>query len=248
YSKFEIGDRLELTRKLTKQFEVGVIFTARHVEITSADIKTKFLGDTSYFIDTIGFTQTLYLCESTFVSPRAFIFYTRLAVATAGLGSEVDLVRFTGRTAYYLPFGPKNLTPGVVEDKRGTPVQRWFQQSGVAFGARMGIVHSLNNSGPDEATTLPIDERFFNGGATTVRSFGERTLGPLDPKGNPIGGEFYTVFNIEYTFPIYGELEGALFFDAGNLLPTSEEPGLDDIRYGLGGGLRYKLPIGPIRL
>jgi outer membrane protein insertion porin family len=95
---------------------------------------------------------------------------------------------------------------------------------------------------------LPIDERFFNGGATSVRSFGERDLGPHDPKGNPIGGEFYTIFNVEYTFPIYGELQGALFFDAGDLLPTSEEPGVDDMRYALGGGLRYKLPIGPIRL
>jgi outer membrane translocation and assembly module TamA len=109
-------------------------------------------------------------------------------------------------------------------------------------------VHSLDHSGPDELTTIPIDERFFNGGATTVRSYGERDLGPHDPKGNPIGGEFYTIFNVEYTFPIYGELQGATFFDAGNLLPTSEEPGVDDMRYALGAGLRYKLPIGPIRL
>jgi outer membrane protein assembly factor BamA len=129
-----------------------------------------------------------------------------------------------------------------------TPLQRWVQQSSLAFGARMGIIHSLTTSGHAEANELPIDERFFNGGAMTVRSFGERELGPHDPKGNPIGGEFFTVFNIEYTFPIIGELQGALFTDAGNLLPTSEKPGLDDLRYALGFGVRYKLPIGPIRL
>jgi len=56
-----------------------------------------------------------------------------------------------------------------------------------------------------------------------VRSFGERELGPHDPRQS-IGGEFFTVFNIEYTFPIIGELQGALFTDAGNLLPTSENP------------------------
>ena len=182
------------------------------------------------------------------VAPRGFVFNNTFEVASNAFGSQIELIRGTGRIAYFLPFGPKSLTPGVVEDQTQPPLRRWFERSSLGFGARVGIVHSLNNTGPDEATTLPIDERFFNGGATTVRSFGERTLGPLDPKGNPIGGEFYTVFNIEYTFPIYGELEGALFFDAGNLLPTSEEPGLDDIRYGLGGGLRYKLPIGPIRL
>jgi outer membrane protein insertion porin family len=251
YSKFEIGDRVELTKKLTKQYEVGVVFAARHVEITSTSMADRFLGDRSYFVNSLGFTQTLDLRDSPLVSPRGFVFNNTLEVASSAFGSEIDLIRGTGRVAYFLPFAPKALTPGVVEDQLDLsipPLQRWFRQSSLAFGARVGSEHSLDNTGPDEPTTLPIDERFFNGGATTVRSFGERTLGPLDPKGNPVGGEFYTIFNIEYTFPIYGELQGALFFDAGNLLPTSEEPGLDNMRYGLGGGLRYKLPIGPIRL
>jgi outer membrane protein insertion porin family len=248
YSKFEIGDRIELTRKFTKQYEAGLIFAARHVDVINASINQRFLGQTLYLINTVGFTQTLDLRESPLVSPRGLVVNTTLDVASGALGSEIDLVRGTGRLAYFLPFGPKPLTPGVVEDRTESSLQRWFHQSLLAFGARAGIVHSLNNSGPDEPTTLPIDERFFNGGATTVRSFGERDLGPHDPKGNPIGGEFYTIFNVEYTFPILGELQGALFFDAGNLLPTSEKPGVDDMHYALGMGLRYKLPIGPIRL
>jgi len=251
YLKFEIGDRVELTKKITRQYEVGLVFAARHVEVTSASIADRFLGDTSYLINSLGFTQTLDLRDSPLVNPRGFVFNSTLDVASTAFGSEIQLIRGTGRIAYFLPFAPKALTPGVVEDQPDRslpPLQRWFRQSSLAFGARIGSEHSLNNSGPDEPTTLPIDERFLHGGATTVRSFGERTLGPHDPKGNPVGGEFFTVFNIEYTFPIYGELQGALFFDAGNLLPTSEEPGLDNMRYGLGGGLRYKLPIGPIRL
>jgi outer membrane protein insertion porin family len=248
YSKFELGDRIELNRKITKQYEAGLVFAVRHVEVTQTSIAARFLGDTSYFVNSLGFTHTLDLRESPLVAPRGLLINNTLDVASTAFGSEIQLIRATGRIAYFLPFGPKSLTPGVVEDQTAPPLQRWFQQSSLAFGARAGIVHSLNHSGPDEPTTLPIDERFFNGGATTVRSFGERDLGPQDPKGNPIGGEFYTVFNVEYTFPIYGELQGALFFDAGNLLPTSEEPGVDDMRYALGGGLRYKLPIGPIRL
>jgi len=248
YSKFEIGDRIEFSQKLTKQYQLGLNFSARHVEVTSADINTRLLGQTSYFIDTLGFTQTYDLRESPLVSPRGFIAENTIDIATNAFGSDIELVRSTIRLGYYLPFAPKALAPGVVEDKRGTPLQRWFQQSSLAFGARAGIVHSLNHSGPDEPTTLPIDERFFNGGGTTVRSFGERDLGPHDRHGNPIGGEFFTVFNVEYTFPILGELQGAVFGDAGNLLPTSEEPGFDDMRYALGVGLRYKLPIGPIRL
>ena len=248
YTKFELGGRLELTRKITKQDEAGLTFAVRHVKIIDADIKPVFLGDENYFVNTVGLTNTLDMRESPFVTPRGFLINNTLDLASSAFGSDIEFIRGTIRVGYYVPFGPKPLTPGVVEDKPGTPLQRWFQQSWIGFGARADIIHSLTVSGPEEATAIPIDERFFNGGSDTVRSFGERDLGPHDPKGHPIGGEFFTVFNIEYTFPIFGELQGALFTDAGNLLPTSEEPGLDDLRYAIGAGLRYKLPIGPIRL
>jgi outer membrane protein insertion porin family len=248
YSKFELGGRLELTRKIVKQDEAGIVFAVRHVDVTSDGINPRFLGPTSYFANTLGFTNTLDFRDSPLVSPRGFIMNNTFDLALNALGSDIEFVRATVRVGYYLPFGPKPLTPGVAGDVKDTPLERWFHGSSVAFGARSGLIHSLTTSGGGEATEIPIDERFFNGGNNTVRSFGERDLGPLDPKGNPIGGEFFTVFNIEYTFPIIGELQGALFTDAGNLLPSSEHPSLDDMRYGVGMGLRYKLPIGPIRL
>src|SRR5256886_2076425 len=164
YSKFEIGDRIELSRKLTKQYEVGLVFAARHVDVTHTSIADRFLGQLSYFVDSLGFTQTLDLRESPLVAPRGFLFNTTLDVASTAFGSEIQLIRGTGRIAYFLPFGPKALTPGVVEDETRPALRRWFDQSALAFGARVGAVHSLNHSGPDEPTTLPIDERFFNGG------------------------------------------------------------------------------------
>jgi outer membrane protein assembly complex protein YaeT len=251
YTKFELGGRLELTRKITKYDEIGLILSGRHVKIIDSEIKPAFLlGDTTnYFVNTIGFTNTLDFRESPLVNPRGFLIGNTLDVASNAFGSDIQYIRSTMRVGYYHPFGPKTLTPGVVEDQStGTPLQQWFHQSSIAFGARAGVIHSLDSSGANEATAIPIDERFFNGGATTVRSFGERDLGPHDNHGHPVGGEFYTVFNAEYTFPILGELQGAVFFDAGNLLPTSEDIGLNDMRYAIGAGLRYKLPIGPIRL
>lgn len=250
YSKFELGGRLELSRKITKYDEAALIFSVRHVEITDSQIRPSFLlGPEEYQVDTIGLTNTLDLRESPYVNPRGFLIGNTLDLASSALGSDIEYVRGTMRVGYYLPFGPKPLTPGVVEDQPpGTPFQRWFRQSSIAFGARAGIIHSLTTSGPGEATAIPIDERFFIGGATTVRSFGERDLGPHDNHGHPVGGEFYTVWNVEYTFPIFGELQGAVFTDAGNLLPTSEDIGLSDMRYAIGAGLRYKLPVGPIRL
>jgi outer membrane protein assembly factor BamA len=245
-----LGGRFELSRKITKYDEAALIFSARHVKITDSEIRPDFLlGPREYQVDTIGLSNTLDLRESPYVNPRGFLIGNTLDLASSALGSDIEYVRGTMRVGYYLPFGPKPLTPGVVEDQSpGTPLQRWFRQSSIAFGARAGIIHSLTHSGSDEATAIPIDERFFIGGATTVRSFGERDLGPHDNHGHPVGGEFYTVFNAEYTFPIFGELQGAIFTDAGNLLPSSEDIGLSDMRYAIGAGLRYKLPVGPIRL
>ncbi|MEP6667877.1 MAG: BamA/TamA family outer membrane protein [Chthoniobacter sp.] len=121
------------------------------------------------------------------------------------------------RFSYYLPLGKTML----------------------AFGARGGFISA-------DIDRIPIDSRFFNGGSNTVRSFSERDLGPKD-HGNPIGGNIFTVFNIEYTFPLFGALNGATFIDAGSL-KNDDVPGSSDLRYGVGVGLRYKLPIGPVRL
>src|SRR5213595_90892 len=250
YTKFELGGRFEVSRKITKNDEAALILSIRHVKITDSEIRPDFLlGPREYQVDTIGLSNTLDMRESPYVNPRGFLVINTVEVASSALGSDIEFIRGTMRVGYYLPFGPKPLTPGVVVDEStGTPFQRWFRQSSIAFGARAGILHSLTTSGPGEGIAIPIDERFFNGGATTVRSFGERDLGPHDNHGHPVGGEFYTVFNVEYTFPIFGELQGAILTDAGNLLPTSEDVGLNDMRYAVGAGLRYKLPVGPIRL
>jgi outer membrane protein insertion porin family len=250
YSKFELGGRIDLSRQFTKHYNAGLILWTRHVEITENDIRPPELaGPTNYFVSSFGFTQTLDLRDSPVVPTRGFIFDNTFDLATSALSSDIDFVRSTFRVSYYLSFAKTTPTASDIGTEFGDKgTASWFERSGLAFGARMGIIHSLNSDMANEAFAIPIDERFFNGGSTTVRSFGERTLGPHDRRGHPIGGEFYTIFNIEYTFPVFGELEGVIFTDAGNLLPSSEDIGLADMRYAIGAGLRYRLPIGPLRL
>src|SRR5437016_5671222 len=191
YTKFELGGRFELSRKITKYDEASLTFSARHVKITDSEIRQSFLLDVdNYKVYTIGLTNTLDFRESPYVNPRGFLIGNTIEVAPSALGSDIEFVRSTMRVGYYFPFGPKPLTPGVVEDQHvESGFQKWFHQSSIAFGARAGIIHSLTTSGSGEATEIPIDERFFNGGATTVRSFGERDLGPHDNHGYPVGGE-----------------------------------------------------------
>lgn len=135
------------------------------------------------------------------------------------LAGAVAFGRATARVSYYHPVGSSML---------------------LALGVRGGLIYPL--------TEVPIDERYFNGGGTTVRSFRERELGPKDRHGYPIGGEAFTVFNAELNFPIRGALHGAVFFDAGNVISTFRDAGVQDMRYAVGLGLRYQLPIGPLRV
>jgi outer membrane protein assembly complex protein YaeT len=135
----------------------------------------------------------------------------------SNVDSGETFTRSIGRFSYYLPLGKTML----------------------AFGARGGYMST-------DAINIPIDSRFFNGGSNTVRSFAERDLGPHS-HGHPVGGNIYTVFNIEYTFPITSALSLATFVDAGSL-NNDGLPDSGDYRYAIGLGVRYKLPIGPIRL
>ena len=243
YTKFELGGRIDLTRKITKQYQVGAVIMARYVEVTEASIDPEFLGRTEYRVNSLGFTQTLDLRKNPLVWPRGIVFDNTVDYAAEAFGSDIEFVRSTFRVSYYLPFAPEKkvipINPQADEEEGG--FGDWFERTHLAFGARIGVIQGLSGS------EIPIDERFFNGGSTTVRSFGERELGPNDD-GDPIGGEFFSVFNVEYTFPIWGELQGAVFVDAGNLLPYVEDAGFSDMRYAVGFGLRYKLPIGPLRL
>src|SRR5438128_1797634 len=153
YTKFELGGRFELSRKITKYDEAALVLSIRHVKITDSQIKPDFLlGQSNYQVDSIALTNTLDFRESPYVNPRGFLIGNTIEVAPSALGSDIEFVRSTMRVGYYFPFGPKPLTPGVVEDQ---PVesgfQKWFHQSSIAFGARAGIIHSLTTSGSGEA-------------------------------------------------------------------------------------------------
>jgi outer membrane protein assembly factor BamA len=109
--------------------------------------------------------------------------------------------------------------------------------------ARTGVIAPFGIT--DE---IPVTERFFNGGENTVRSFEEDELLPEGLSGEPQGGESATTLNLELRQILTGNLAGAIFADAGNVTEDVQDyldfPGF---RYGYGVGVRYQLPIGPVR-
>ena len=96
---------------------------------------------------------------------------------------------------------------------------------------------------------VPIDERFFIGGAYTIRGYKYGYAGPLDPKtDDPIGGRKMWVVNLEADYPIKKNMfYVAAFFDMGNSADTWS--GLvKDIKAGTGFGFRFITPMAPIKI
>lgn len=95
-------------------------------------------------------------------------------------------------------------------------------------------------------TEIPVYERFYCGGASSVRGYAEHAIGPVDENDNPLGGQVLGEGSVELRFPIYRLLGGVLFLDTGNVWP---EPGAVDLslRWGIGGGVRVKTLLGSIR-
>lgn len=108
--------------------------------------------------------------------------------------------------------------------------------------------------------SLPSDIRIYNGGTNSVRGWNRQELGPkrpiLDEDGNfdrfvPIGGRATFSFNTEFRFQLDQLLRGfgvAAFLDGGQVWRNFNDIATTPIQYGLGGGLRYQSPIGPIRI
>jgi outer membrane protein insertion porin family len=135
----------------------------------------------------------------------------------------------------------------------------------LARGTRFGVQQTLGNT---LSSDIPLPERFFAGGGTSLRGFGLNEAGPRDPvTGFPVGGQAMLVFNQELRFPLRlrrtgTKLGGAIFYDAGNVFRsvgaitfrtapsiTSQATGdLSYLSHTVGFGFRYNTPIGPVRV
>jgi outer membrane protein assembly complex protein YaeT len=108
--------------------------------------------------------------------------------------------------------------------------------------ARLGLGNGLRN----------LPERFFAGGSNTFRGEEFDMLGPLDPTTlKPFGGEAIFLVNSELVFaviPSWKELRLAAFFDLGNVFGSLKEFRPLDLLGAAGAGLRYRTPLGPVRV
>lgn len=97
-----------------------------------------------------------------------------------------------------------------------------------------------------EELTVPSDRLFYSGGGGSVRGFEYQGVGPRLPDNTPRGGLSLFEASAEVRRDVWRNFQAVAFVDAG-AIGFQETPNFNNLRYGAGVGLRYKLPFGPIR-
>ncbi|MCX8071654.1 MAG: BamA/TamA family outer membrane protein [Candidatus Binatia bacterium] len=171
--------------------------------------------------------------DDPFMPHRGVFESVRFRLAAGFLGSDEPLAKLQWHHSHYVPLG-ESLT--------------WL------YALRAGWARTFSGA------VVPIRERFFLGGRSTVRGFSENSIGPqgapivdalgkrVFPGGNPLGGDLSLNVNTELRFPLVWGAIGVAFVDAGGVYLQDRSISLEDFRRSAGMGLLYETPVGPLAL
>ncbi len=152
---------------------------------------------------------------------RGWFVASTLELSRPGLGSDLSFLKDFAQYSHFVPIGSKVV---------------------LASAARLGLARTF-----DDELLIPT-ERFFAGGATSVRGYREDDLGPRSIFDDADGGYGLLVLNSEVRFPVYRWLKAVAFADFGNVFPKVSEISFSDLQIGIGAGARFDTPFGLIRL
>jgi outer membrane protein insertion porin family len=166
------------------------------------------------------------------------------SLAARSLGSEVGFLK-TYLQGYWFKQLPR--APRVIFATRAS--------IGLADGFEREVPLDPDNPPieglPETIEDLPASERFFAGGDTTIRGFALDTVGApntISPDGFPRGGNAVLIMNGELRVAVYKDFGAAVFVDGGNVFARVTQFDIGELRGSVGFGLRYRSPIGPVRI
>ncbi|HTB19725.1 MAG TPA: BamA/TamA family outer membrane protein [Bryobacteraceae bacterium] len=227
---------IQLGRKLSKADTLQFRFTYRKVNIIGTPLVSAELIPLLSQPVNVGFFSMSFIRDTRddpIDSHRGTYTSIDVALASSVFGSQTGFGRVVARNSSYYQLNKSLVLArttdfGIIERYSGTPI------------------------------LLP--ERFFGGGAFSNRAFPDFQAGPRDPNtGFPIGGNALLTNTVELRFPLIGDnLGGVLFNDMGNVYSAVNkislrfrQQNLQDFDYavqGFGFGLRYRTPLGPVRV
>lgn len=231
----------QLTDRFSKSLTAFLRFTYRNVNVSNLKIAPELLPLFSQAVRvgilSVNFAQDRR--DDPTDAHKGMYNTLELGIAPKQFGSSTGFASVLARNATYHPIGKKLVLA------RQT-----------SFGVEPAFSVQPN---ADPNDPIPLPERFYAGGAS-MRGFPENQAGPRDlSTGFPLGGSALFINNTELRFPLFGEnIGGVIFHDFGNVFDRLSDLSFrvhqrnpQDFNYmvhAVGFGIRYKTPIGPVRV
>ncbi|HEX3681077.1 MAG TPA: BamA/TamA family outer membrane protein [Bryobacteraceae bacterium] len=227
---------IQLGERLSRAYSVQYRFVFRHVTLSNLKID-------QLLVPLLSQPETVGLGEFSIIEDKRddptdahHGVYTTLdlAYAPAFLGSQTQFARGLFRNSTYYTL---------------------HRDLVLARSTQFGLIQRTGGR-----AQIPLAERLYSGGSTSIRAFPDFQAGPRDlTTGFPLGGNALFINNTELRFPLYGDnLRGVVFEDAGNVYGDISDfslrfrqRNLQDFNYtvqDVGFGIRYRTPIGPVRV
>lgn len=226
YDEDITGGALRLGKEISEYVRANLRYRLDNIDITnitdnaSSDLMSEYGENT---ISSMEFGLTFDNRDNIFDPIKGDLLSGTIEYAGGPFAGDKDFFKFFGRASHYIPL---------------------WRKSALELRGRLGLADAYGDS-----SALPIYERFFAGGAYTVRGYHERKLGPIDSVSeDPLGGESMFVGNIEYVYPVFDFIKMAVFYDTGNVWGKINDFASDGLKSSFGLGFRVKTPVGPIML
>ena len=223
-------DRLTFASYMFRQFDSGFTFTGGH-SLTLDNLLDVNPGAIITPLDE-GHVRLSYLSgllkfdrrDDPLTPHRGYTFTVEPRLSFQQLGSEANFAGILAKTTGVVPL--ENL---------------------LSSRFSLGLGMSAGASQPwGDTVGIPITQRYYLGGRTTVRGFKENSLGPEGSDGAVIGGDTLLCEKNQFQYLVTDSLSTHTFIDVGNVFLRHESFNLADLRSSTGFGFQYISPIGPI--
>jgi outer membrane protein insertion porin family len=224
YTQSALGAGIRFGKRITDYSSVGLGYNLSEYDIEDIEddapqaIKDEEGTRTK---SSLNFTFTNDTRDSYLDPTTGHRYSASLEFAGGPLGAETDLVKLVGEGRWYRPVTEKFVLMTRLE---------------------AGLVQEYGGS-----EFVPLFDRFFAGGATSVRGYKYRDVGPRED-GDPIGGKSLLEGTFELSYPVIEIMRLYAFFDFGQVWREIEDFGQSKINTSVGVGFGLRTPVGPIRL
>ena len=248
YSEQRTGVGIWLEKALNEFIRGRIEYDVQEIDLHVDNLASQELQSQngSHLRSSVAGTLVYDTRDSVFLTTRGNRTEVGIEVAGGPMGGDVSDYKLNAKTAFYFPFFDKQVLQivgslGVVD----------------AFGATRNsgsnVIETVVSGGVTSTVTraidpVPIFDRYFLGGANTLRGFAFRKISPKDGDNQPIGGNTSVNGTAEYSYPIVERVRGAFFFDIGNVYQNAYDFSFSNLKSDAGMGVRLNLPIGPLRL